>query len=328
MKSAKHARERKFGKVAVLLFCLVVPAAHAAWPDKPIRWITPAAAGGAADAAVRVVTSALAVKLGQPLVIENKPGAAGAIGLDAIAKAKPDGYTIGTANLSNFVILSNVQSRLPYTPSRDFTPIARLTTQPNLLAVNPRLPVSTTSELVAYAKKNPGRLFYGSSGTGSALHVVTELFRSSAGIELVHVPYKSSVAAGTDLAGGQIQMMIDNLSTMVPSVKAGRIKAIAQTGHVRSPLLPNVPTMTETGFPSVEMVTWGGVVGPARMPADIVTRLNAEIHAVLKNPDVKKQLAELGFDPAPLTPEQFADLIRADNVKWGAVVKKANITAD
>ena len=230
-----------------------LPAARAAYPDKPIRWIVPAAAGGGADAAVRVVTVALTRRLGQPFVLDNRPGAAGAIGLEAIAKAAPDGYTLGTANLSNFVVASLVSTRLPYRPERDFTPIAKLTTQPNLLAVTAGLPVRSVAELIAYAKAHPQALFYGSSGSGSALHVVTELFRSSAGIELVHVPYKSSVAAGTDLAAGQIQLMIDNLSTLAPNVKGGRIRALATTGPRRSALLPDVPTMAEAGVPAAEI---------------------------------------------------------------------------
>lgn len=312
--------------VAALIF--VVGSANAAYPDKPIRWIIPAAAGGGADAAVRVITYALSQRIGQPFVIDNRPGAAGAIGLDAVAKAAPDGYTLGTANLSNFVVASLVSTKLPYKPDKDFTPIAKLTNQPNLLSVTSSLPVHNVAELIAYAKAHPRELFYGSSGSGSALHVVTELFRMSAGIELTHVPYKSSVAAGTDLASGQIQLMIDNLSTMAPNVKGGRIRALATTGPKRSPLLPNVPTMGESGVPAAEMVTWGGVVGPANLPAEVVKKLNTEINAVLHDPSVVKQLNELGYDAAPQSMAQFADLIKADNVKWGTVIKRGNIKAD
>lgn len=318
----------RFVGVLAVSLSLGVQAVSAAYPDKPIRWIIPAAAGGGADAAVRVVSVALSRRLGQPFVIDNRPGAAGAIGLDAIAKAAPDGYTLGTANLSNFVVASLVSPRLPYRPDRDFTPIAKITTQPNLLSVTATLPARTMAELIDYAKANPKRIFYGSSGSGSALHVVTELFRMSAGIEMTHVPYKSSVAAGVDLASGQIQLMIDNLSTMTPNVKTGRIRALAITGSKRSPLLPNVPTMAEAGLSAVEMVTWGGLVGPANMPSEIVRKLNSEINAVLGDPAVIRQLNELGYDVAPQTVAQFADLIKSDHAKWGVVIKRGNIKAD
>jgi tripartite-type tricarboxylate transporter receptor subunit TctC len=325
------AVRRRAGRfIGIFVLCLTagLQAASAAYPDRPIRWIIPAAAGGGADAAVRVITVALTLRMGQPFVIDNRPGAAGAIGLETIAKAAPDGYTLGTANLSNFVVASLVSTRLPYKPDRDFTPVAKLTTQPNLLAVTASLPVRSVAELITYAKGHPKDLFYGSSGSGSALHVVTELFRTSAGIELAHVPYKSSVAAGTDLASGQIQLMIDNLSTMAPNVKGGRIRALAITGPKRSSLLPDVPTMSEAGVPAAEMVTWGGVVGPAKLPADIVKRLNSEINAVLADPAVIGQLNELGYDAAPTTTVQFADLIKADNAKWSAVITRGNIKAD
>jgi len=221
-----------------------------------------------------------------------------------------------------------VSTRLPYRPEADFRPIAKLTTQPNLLAVTPSLPVKNVAELIRHAKANPNALNYGSSGSGSALHVAMELFRSSAGIEIVHIPYKGSVAASTDLASGQIQLMIDNASTMAPYVRSGRYRALATTGPKRSPLLPDVPTMAEAGVPAAEMVTWGGVIGPARMPEDIVNKLNREINAVLRTPAVLKQLADLGFDAAPQSPAQFAETIKSDRERWGTVIKRANIKAD
>lgn len=305
-----------------------IQAAAAAYPDKPIRFIVPAAAGGGADTTVRIVTTALAQRLGQPIVIDNKPGAAGAIGLDAIAKAPADGYTIGTANLSNFTVASNVATNLPYTPSRDFAPIAMIFTQPYLLGVTPGLPVKSVKELTAYGKANPKALFYGSSGNGSSLHVIMELFSMSVGMPATHVPYKSIVAAEMDLMGGQIQVMIDNFSTMAPNVESGRVRALAVTGPKRSQSLPNVPTLTELGVPAAEALTWAGVVGPARMPADIVSKLNAEINAVLADPKVQKQFLDIAADPAPMTVAEFAQYMKAQDVKWRAVIKKANITAD
>lgn len=305
-----------------------IQAAMAAYPDKPIRFIVPAAAGGGADTTVRIVATALSQRLGQPIIVDNKPGAAGAIGLDAIAKAPADGYTIGTANLSNFTVASIVAKKLPYSPSRDFSPIAMLMTQPYLLGVTPGLPIKTVNELAVFGKENPQALFYGSSGNGSALHVIMELLRTSIGMPATHIPYKSITAAQTDLMAGNIQVMIDNFSTMAPNIQSGRVRALAITGPKRSPSLPNVPTLAELGIPSAEAVTWAGVVGPARMPADVVSRLNAEINAVLADPKVQKQFAEVASDPAPMTVPAFAQYIKAQDAKWSAVIKNGNITAD
>lgn len=312
------------------LACLLAgaQAAMAAYPEKPIRFIVPAAPGGGADTTVRIVATALSQRLAQPIVVDNKPGAAGAIGLDAIAKAPPDGYTIGTANLSNFTVASNVSKTLPYSPTRDFSPIAMLMTQPYLLGVTATLPIKSVKELADYGKANPTALFYGSSGNGSALHVVMELFRTSMGFAATHVPYKSIVAAQTDLMGGNIQVMVDNFSTMAPNVESGRVRALAITGPKRSPMFPNVPTLAEAGAPAAEAVTWAGVVGPARLPADVVNRLNKEINAVLADPKVRKQFADVASDPAPMTVAEFAKYIQAQDAKWSAVIKQGKITTD
>lgn len=302
--------------------------ARAEYPEKPIRLIVNAAPGGAADSTSRVLATALAQRLGQPVVIDNKPGASGAIGLEAVAKAAPDGYTIGHANLATFVVAALAAKQLPYQPAEDFTPIVRQWSQPNLLGVNPKLPVNTVAELVSYAKANPTALSYGSTGNGTALHVVMELFRSSAGIQMTHVPYKSAPAAESDLAAGFIQAMVSNFTSMEPQVKAGRIRALAITGPRRSPLLPAVPTIREAGFPEVEMETWGGIVGPAKMPQEIVNKLNAAINAVLADPKIVKQHEGLGATVTGGSPAQFREQIRADSAKWGAVIKKNNITLD
>jgi tripartite-type tricarboxylate transporter receptor subunit TctC len=303
-------------------------AARAEYPEKPIRLIVNAAPGGAADSTTRVLAQALSQRLKQPIVIENKPGASGAIGLDAVAKAPPDGYTLGHANLATFIVAALAAKQLPYKTSQDFTPIAKQWTQPNLLGVNPGLPVRNVGELVAYARSNPTALSYGSTGNGTSLHVVTELFRSTAGIQMTHVPYKSAPAAEADLAAGFIQVMISNFTSMEPQVKAGRIRALAITGPKRSPLLPNVPTIREAGFPDVEMETWGGIVGPANLPEAIVKKLNAEINAVLSDPAIVKQHEALGATVQSGSSGQFAEQIKADNVKWGAVIRKNNIALD
>lgn len=324
--SLPDMRRAAFG----VLISLVTSAALAQgeYPNRPVRFIVNAAAGGAADVTARILAAALSQRLGQPFIVDNKPGGAGVIGLDAIAKAEPDGYTIGGANLSTFVVAALAAKRLPYKPIQDFTPIAKQWTQPNLLGVTPSLPVHSVKELVAYGKTHPGQLFYGSTGNGTSLHVVTELFRTKAGIEITHVPYKSAPAAESDLAAGQIQILISNFTSMEPQVRAGRIRALAITSPTRSPLLPDVPTIAEAGFPAVEMVTWGGVVGPARMPAAIVQKLNAEINAILSDPKIMKQHESLGATVAPGTPAQFSDLIKADAAKWGAVIKAGHITID
>lgn len=317
------------GTIALMLGLLAATqAVRAEYPEKPIRLIVNAAPGGAADSTTRVLATALSQRLGQPIVIENRPGASGAIGLDAVAKAPPDGYTLGHANLATFVVAALAARQLPYKPAQDFTPIAKQWTQPNLLGVNPQLPIRTVGELVAYAKAHPTALSYGSTGNGTSLHVVTELFRSTAGIQMTHVPYKSAPAAESDLAAGFIQVMVSNFTSMEPQVKAGRIRALAITGPKRSPLLPNVPTIREAGFPEVEMETWGGIVGPANLPEAIVRKLNAEINAVLSDPKVVKQHEALGAAVQGGSSAQFAEQIRTDNAKWGAVIRENNITVD
>lgn len=315
--------------VGLLVVALSAPSvAHAAYPDRPIRWIVPAAAGGGADGSVRIVAEQLGKRLGQPIVVENRAGASGAIGLEAIAKAEPDGYTIGTANLSNFVLNRHVRANLPFNPDKDFTPVAKLTSQPNLVGVNPGLHVTSMKELVAYAKANPKALFYGSSGAGSSLHVAAEWLKQVTGIEMVHVPYKSAPAANTDLMANSIQLMIDNVSTMSQSVMAGKIRPLAVTSPRRSALLPAVPTLAEAGISGVEMVTWGGVVAPHAVPKPIVDRLGSELQAVMNMPEVQRKLAALGYEADGMGPVQFDQLIRQENVKWGAIIRRANIKAD
>ena len=303
-------------------------AAQAEWPEKPIRFIVNAAAGGAADGTARVLADGLSKRLGQPIVIDNKPGASGAIGLDAVAKAAPDGYTIGNSNLATYTVTALTAKSLPYDPAKSFTPIAKQWTQPNLLGVSPALPVKSVADLVNYAKAHPGQVFYGSTGNGTALHVLGALFGNLSETQITHVPYKSAPGAEMDLAAGQIQMMFSNFTSMEPQVKAGRINALAITGPTRSPLLPNVPTIREAGYPGLEMETWGGVVGPANMPQAIVERLHREINAVLADPEVIKKHERLGAKVAPASIAEYRQMLNADSVRWGEVVKRNNITLD
>ena len=303
-------------------------AAKAEWPEKPIRFIINAGAGGAADGTARVLAEALSKRLGQPIIIDNKPGASGVIGLDAVAKAPPDGYTIGNSNLATYTVTAMTAKSLPYDPAKDFTPIAKQWTQPNLLGVSTKIPLKTVADLVSYAKARPGEVFYGSTGNGTALHVLGVLFANLTGTDITHVPYKSAPGAEMDLAAGQIQMMFSNFTSMEPQVRAGRITAVAITGPSRSPMLPNVPTIREAGYPELEMETWGGIVGPAKMPPAIVEKLNREINAVLADPNVVSKHEKLGAKVAPGTIADFKKMLDADKTRWGEVVKRNNITLD
>jgi len=302
--------------------------ASAGYPEKPIRIVVPAAAGGAADTIARIIGTALAQRLGQPIVIDNKPGASGAIGLDAVAKAAPDGYTLGANNVTNFSMAPHVVKTIPYSTATDFSPIAMNATSAYMLGVPASLPVKSVPELAAYSKRSNGAVFFGSSGNGSSLHIVMELIRSSAGIAATHVPYKSSPAAEMDLMAGQIQMMVDNFSSMAPNVRSGKVRALAVTSAKRSPLLPDVPTVAELGIKAAEAESWTGIVGPAKMPPEIVQKLNTEINNVLSDPKVQKQLLDVGTDAKTMSVAEFAAFIKAQDAKWSAVIKQSNITAD
>ncbi|ALM84603.1 tripartite tricarboxylate transporter substrate binding protein [Bordetella sp. N] len=322
----KYASLRSAAAAILFGSFMAASSAQAEYPDKPITFVVPAVAGGAADVLTRVLTAEMTKRLGQPVIVLNKPGASGAIGLDAIAKAKPDGYTIGMHNLA-ILVGGLTAAKTPYRPE-DLIPIAKMFTQPNLLAVNPNLPVHSVAELVTYAKAHPHAVFYGSSGTGTSLHVVTALFAQSTGIQIEHVPYKSAPFGEADLASGQIQMMISNLTSLGPQAKAGRVRALAITGPKRSPMLPDVPTIAEAGVPAAQMETWGGVVGPKGLPDDIVGKLNTTINQILADPEVVRRYDEMGSAATPQTTAQFDALIKSESARWGAVVKQANITAD
>lgn len=321
----------KVHKVAVALLLVSVATvqhARAEYPEKPVRIVVNAAPGGAADATTRVVATELARRLGQPFIIDNKPGAAGALGLGEVARAAPDGYVIGNNNLATFIVAALTAKHLPYKIDQDFTPIATIFTQPNLVGVRPDLPVKSLSELIAYAKAHPGKLSYGSTGQGTSLHVLTEMLRMNSGIEMTHVPYKSAPAAESDLAAGHIDLMISNFTSMEPQVKAGRIRALAITSPTRSPALPDVPTVAQAGAPYLEMVTWGGIVGPKNLPPAVVKKLNTTINEILSEPAVKKQFETMGSEATPSSVEEFSARIRADTAKWGEVIRKGNITVE
>jgi len=305
--------------------CACASWAEAKYPKRPLRWIVPAAAGGAADITVRVVVTDLVKRLDQQIVVDNRPGASGTLGLDIVAKAAPDGYTIGTANTTNYSLNRAVLPKLPYNIDRDFQPVAHLSTQPNLLGVTASLPIKTVRELIDYARINPGKLLYGSSGVGSSLHAAAELFKMMTDTRMEHVPFKSTPLANTELIAGRIHLMFDNLSSIGQHVKAGRLRGLGVTSSTRSSVYPDIPTIAESGVPGYEVTVWGGVVAPAAVPKVIIAFLNAEMNRTIADPAVKAQLNARGYDTTPMSGEQFTAFIAKENAKWAEVVKRAGI---
>jgi len=311
---------------SLLLFVLATANALAQpWPSRLVRFIVPFAPGGQSDAVARIVGQKLAERWGQPVIIENKPGAATTIGADLVAKSPPDGYTILLAP-APFVITQYAYPKLPYDSRKDFAPVALLVTNPLVIAVNPaKMPVKTTAEFVAAIRKEPGQVSYGTPGNGSLPHLAVELFRLQSGIDPLHVPYKGGGPAVLDLVGGQISFMFASPLEVMPNVKSGRLNVIAVTSAKRVSYWPDVPTLTESGYPNYEAYAWFGVVAPAATPKDIIAKINADIVAVLKTPAVADSLAAQGADVAITTPEEFGKFLDAEHVRWSSAVKAANI---
>lgn len=301
---------------------------QASWPSHPVRLVVPFPASGATDLVARVVAQRMSQDLGQQLVIDNRPGAGGTIGTGEAAKASPDGYTLLFTTSSTHAISPHLMTRLAYKADKDFTPIAEIGGAASILLVTPSLPVRNVQELIAYAKAHPGKVNFGSSGNGSSIHLSGELFKSLAKVDMVHVPYKGSAPAVTDLLGNQIAIMFDNLPSAIQYVRAGRLRPIALTTAKRSPELPDVPTIAEAGLPGYEATSWFGLLAPAKTPADIVNRIDAALVKVLANPEVKKKLSEQGAEPYAETPEQFAAFIKAETAKWASVVKESGASLD
>lgn len=295
-----------------------------AWPSKPIKLVVPFATGGATDLAGRLVAQHLGAALGQPVVVDNRPGAAGNIGTDYVAKSAPDGYTLLLTSLSSIAIAPYFDKALPYNPIRDLAPVSLVANIASVLVVHPSVPVKTVTELVAFSKANPDKLNYGSSGVGDGNHLAGELFNSMTGATLVHVPYKGGAPAMTDLMGGQIQMMFATVAAAIPNVQAGKVRPIAMTELKRSELLPDLPTIAET-VTGYEFTSWLGLFAPAGTPPDVVARLNAEVVKVLKLPDVRARLLGAGLEPVSNTPVEFAAYIRTDSAKWEKVVKASGV---
>ena len=303
-------------------------AAAQSWPNKPIRYIVPFAAGGTTDILARTIGEKLTVALGQPVIVENKPGAGGGVGAAEVAKAPPDGYTIMGGTISTHAINASLYTSLPYDPVKDFVAITLIARVPNMLVVNNDIPAKNVAELIKLMKANPGKWNFASAGNGTSQHLSGELFKGMAGVEMQHIPYKGSPPALTDVMGGQVSMTFDNITTAWTLAKAGKLKALAVTTAKRSPIAPDVPTLAESGLPGYEIGSWQGVFGPAGIPPEIVKRLNTEIVKIINAPDVQKKLVELGAEPVANSPEEFAAFVKTEVVKWGDVVKKSGAKVD
>ena len=312
---------------ALLAAPLAPTAAHAqAWPSKQIRIIVPFTAGGFNDTLGRTLAADLPKALGQPVIVENRPGGNTIIGTELAAKSPPDGYTLFVAALPFSVIQSLFKTSFDVT--KDFAPIVLAGTSDNMLVAHPAFPVNSVKELIALARAKPGHVNYGSSGNGTSVHLSMELFKSMTKTFMTHIPYKGSAPVVTDLIAGQVNVMFDNVPNVIQHVKAGRMKALAVSGPKRSPLAPEVPTVVEAGVPGYEVTVWFGLLAPAGTPREIIQRLNVESAKIINSPEVKERFQRQGVEPATGTPEQFGELIKSEVARWAKVVKDAGIKAD
>jgi tripartite-type tricarboxylate transporter receptor subunit TctC len=324
MRTARHLA-RLIGIIG-LVAAGASAATAATYPTRPVHLIVPFVAGGASDSIARILGARLADRLGQPFVIDNKGGAGGTIGADAVAKAAPDGYTLLLFHIG-MVYATALYKTLPFDVVEDFAPISLVGTSPSMLVVTPSLPVRTLGEFIARAKAEPGRLNYGTAGVGSSGHLAVALFQRAAGIEVAHVPYKGAGAAIAATIGGEVQFMIETLGSLVPHVKSGQLRALAMTGATRDPTLPDVPTMAEAGLAGFVSVTWFGMWAPARTPPAVLDTLNSAVRDVLADDAARRPLAAIGVAATSTTRARFAEIIRADLATWGTVIHDAGIEA-
>ena len=324
------ARRALIASAALAAVAAAVPAmAQApAYPNKPITIIVPFAAGGTTDILARLVGQYLGTELGQPVLVDNRVGAGGNIGGQLAARSPADGYTLFMGTVGTHAINQSLYSKMPFDPIKDFAPISRVANVPNLLVANPQQPFKNVKELIAYAKANPGKINFGSSGNGSSIHLSGELFKMMTKVDMVHVPYKGSAPAMNDLLGNQIAIMFDNMPSAIQHVRAGKLRPLAVTTAKRSPELPDVPTIAEAGVPGYEATSWFGLLAPANTPATIVDKIDAALMKVYKNPELLKKIADQGAEPVVETPAQFATFIKAETAKWGKVVKESGATVD
>ncbi len=317
--------------LATILGVLPFAAAAQAWPSKPIKLVMPFAAGGPSDVLARAVAKSLGDALGQPVLVENRTDAGGSIGIDFVAKAAPDGYTLGFAHTGSTAINPHMYSKHPYDPLTDLTPITPVVSYTNVLVVNPAVPARTVAEFVAWAKANPGRANYASGGNGATNHLSGELLKSLTGLQLAHIPYKGNAPAMVDVMGGSVSAMFDIPTTALPQIKAGKVRALAITSSKRSTAMPDVPTMKEAGVPGFEEAgsdLWFGIVGPANLPQPIVDRLYQETLKAVRSPELQEAIRAMAYETWTLPPAEFKTFLRNDHAKWGKVVKLSGAKVD
>ncbi len=312
---------------ATFVVAAAAPAIAQSWPTHPVKMVVPFPTGGSADTLARLLGNKVSEPLGQPVVVENKPGAGGNIGTDAVAKASNDGYTF-LLTPSSFASQPSLYSNLGWDPVKDFTPVALVASQPHMLVVNINVPAKTVQELIALAKSKPGKMTYASGGVGATNHLTGELFKRLTGTDIVHVPYRGNPIAVVDLLNGQVDMMFDFMITGLPHVRDGRTRALAVSGAHRSKQVPDLPTLIEAGFPDAEASAWFAVMAPAGTPANVVSRLNAELNKALKQPDVLARLDQLGAEPMGGSPQDADKLLKSEITKWAGVIKAANIKVE
>ena len=316
----------------VLVVAVLLTSANASlaqsYPDKPIRIVVTFPAGGPTDAVARPISQSLSTTWGQPVIIDNRGGAGGIVGTEIVAHSAPDGYNLLIGTAGGMSINPSLHAKLSYDPFKDFAPISMLVINPQILVMHPALAASNVRELVALAKSKPGQLNFASSGTGTATHLGLELFKAATGINVVHVPYKGGAPALTDLIAGQVQLLFISIPSVMPQVKAGRLKALAVSSARRSLSAPEVPTVAESGYPGFEYVNWNALFAPAATPRAIINKLNSEVVKIMRDPDLAQKLVSQGAEPAPGTPEQLAQYMRVDFDRWRKVIRAAGITAN
>ncbi len=302
--------------------------AQSTYPSQPVRWIVPYVAGGGTDNLARSLAEAMQPSLGQPLLIDNRPGASTNIGVSVLMQSKPDGYTIMQAENAALLFNEHMFAKLPYKPATDFTYIGTIGRFPVALVVHPDFPARTVAEFIAYAKANPDKMSYASPGNGTPHHMAMELFKQRAGVSIVHVPYKGAAPAMTDIMGGQVPTMMLDLASGLPIIRAGKVRVLAIALPQRASALPEVPTFAELGFKDVNAYAFHGLIGPVGMPAEAVNRINAELHKAMKAPKVEKLFGDFGFEALPGTPQDFYKLSRAESERWGKIIKAAGVQLD
>ncbi len=314
------------GAAVLLITAAATPAlAQAAYPDRPIRLIVPFAAGSATDSSARIFSVQMASQIGQQIIVDNRAGAGGAIGMQALVKSAPDGYTISYAGAGPLAISRSLTANLPYDVDKEVQAISQAISSPLLLAVSPTLPVKSVKEMIALAKARPNQMSFGSAGNGTVGHLAGEYFKSLSKTDILHVPYKGGAQAAVDTMSGFVQFLFDPTSSLAPHVTSGRLRGLAVTGPRRAKAFPNLPTVAESGLPGYEVTTWGGIIGPVGIPKPIVARLSEEVQKAAKSPAVIERYSVLGSDPIGTTPEQFTEFIRKEYLKWAEVIKRAGL---